>query len=224
MGHNYGNPTNRVRAAELLRKIRPEAAKKYAGLKSDGLSMEATSSVGEASLKWYTADKCVGIHVYQGDKGGWFADFAFADLPAGIPVVIGTPSLYPHGSRKEAIDQATAFLAMLMNKNPPNENPEDVEVVFSFDDMNVMLPSTLIATMKAIDAPHPPIEYVVQRLEDIRHQFAGGKPFTAEIMTSLSEEDRMVVVRVCAMALVFGMPRYPLNAEGEPPPKRSKFN
>lgn len=221
MGYKYGNPTNRMRASEMLRRLLPEA-KKLA--EKSSYSMETTSVVGEASLKWYRTEHCRGVHIYQGDKGGWFADLEFTNLPDGIPAVIGTPSVAPNRTREEAVKSAISMLAMMMDTPTPTVSPQDAKVVFALDDMNVILPSALIAKMRAIREEPPSHDYIIERFEEVRKQFTGGEPFNEERMNSLSKENQMTVVTLCAMALLIGMPRYPGNPEVEPPPSNDRMH
>jgi len=224
MEMNYGNPGNRIRAAEMLRKLLPRATKLRESHKDGEASMEAVSSIGQASLKWYRTENCTGVYIYQGEKGGWFADLSFKDLPAGVPVVIGTPNVAPNRTREDAIESAVHMLALLMNSPTPQVNPEEAEVVFEFDNLGLIIPSAAIAAINKLSVERPSNEYVEQRLDEIREQFAGGKPFNSEIMDSLSEEDRRVVYTVCVMALALGMPRYPKSEEVEAPPFKSDMH
>lgn len=224
MAYSYGNPTNRVRAAEMLRKLLPRVTESIEKSNGNSGEMKPTSEIGKQSLKWYRVECCIGVHIYQGDKGGWFSDLAFKDLPAGIPAVFGTPSIHPHRSREEAIDAAVAMLALISNRPAPEVAPEDAKVVFEFDELSIIVPSGVIAEINQIPVEWPSVEYVKQRLVQIRDQFAGGKPFNTEIMDSLSPEDQRVVFSVCAMALVIGMPRFPSKPESEPPPPKNKMS
>jgi hypothetical protein len=222
MGYKYGNASNKIRAAELLRRIRPKAAEIYEKTKDTAVPLKPETAIGMASLKWYTADKCVGVHVYQGDNGGWFADLAFKDLPPGIGDVLGTPTLFPNRDRQAAIATAIEFLAKVMANQQSPQSPDDT-VPFSFDKITVFIPTEMVAEMKkdieAVPGKRPSADAVALLLEDLRKQFAQGGPFTSEVMDRLSAQEQGKVFNRCSMALAIGMPRYPSYPEGMPPRK-----
>lgn len=225
MGYKYGNPTNRLKAAEMLKKLLPEAREMAEKNKSE-TSIEATSAVGAASLKWYDLEHCNGLHIYQGEKGGWFADLSFHGLPDGISRIIGTPVSMPCRTREDAVRIGISLLASIISnpKIPAEERQNDPEIAFSFDEINLFLPSSLISQMRDFGGEPPSDEYVFKRFEELREQFAGGKPFTKTIMDSLSSDDRMKVITICALAIFKGIPKYPMPEESPPPPPLHKMH
>jgi hypothetical protein len=218
MSYNYKNPTNRLKAAQLLKRLLP-LAQQQADTVLDG--MKPASSLGRATLGHYHLSKCVGVHVYQGDKGGWFADLEFKGLPLGVGNVIGTPSQLPLKDREEALQDAIALLASVL-KNPEPQGPaEAVDSVFAFDDIEMMVPGQMLRDMRARIGDPPTADEALIVLERARFDFAQGGPLTREVVQNLPEHALRSIRYACAVALLAGLPRYPQYEEGLPPPSRS---
>jgi len=205
---------NRRKAKALLARLMPEAerrAPEFTNLETK------SSSLGANTFKHIHIDRVTGVHVYQGERGGWYYDLSFKDLPPGVPNVLGQPVAFPLDTREEAIDGAVSMLAMLVNKRDQDPPPQDdAEAVFPFDDVVISLPSQMIRTLSEAPVPLPDHEYVRTRLDEVRKEFAGDGPLTGDILNKLTRDDLMRVYAVAAMAICRGIPRWPQSEEGVP--------
>lgn len=65
--YDHKNPTNRLRAAALLKQLLPLA---HEAARTTRTPLLPSSGVGENALRWFRTEDCLGVHVYQGDRGG----------------------------------------------------------------------------------------------------------------------------------------------------------
>jgi hypothetical protein len=221
MSYNYKNPSNRMKAAQLLKKLLPLAEQEA---REQRAPLQAATAIGHATLRHYHISKCAGVHVYKGEKGGWFADLEFRGLPLGAGNIIGTPSQLPAKDREEAIGQAISMIASCMNAPAPAEPADAVDSAFAFDEIEMAVPGELLRTIKAAFEELPTPQQAVALLEKVRSDFAAGGPLTGDVMRGLSKEDLRRVQFACAIALMAGLPRYPQYEEAPPPPPRSSMN
>lgn len=218
MSYNYKNPTNRIKAAQLLKRLLPLARQEAEKVK-DGI--KAASNLGRATLGHYHLSKCVGVHVYQGTKGGWFADLEFKGLPLGVGSVIGTPSQLPQKNREEAVRDAISLLASVMKNPEPQGSTEAVDSVFAFDDIEMTVPGEMLRDLKSRIGESPTADEALIVLERARFDFAQGGPLTRQIVEGLSEDALRTIRLACAIALLAGLPRYPQYDEEPLPPPRT---
>lgn len=217
MTYSYKNPTNRIKAAQLLKRLLP-LAKQQAEKVVDGI--KPASNLGRATLEHYHLSKCVGVHVYQGAKGGWFADLEFKGLPLGVGNVIGTPSQLPLKDREEALQDAISLLASVLKNPEPRGSIKAVDSIFAFDDIEMTVPGEMLRVLKARIGDPPTAEEALIVLEKARFDFAQGGPLTREVVQSLPEDALRSIRYACAVALLAGLPRYPQYDEEPPPPAR----
>jgi hypothetical protein len=217
MRYKPNNPENRMRARALLRKLLPEARKILEGKGSYEIKPE--SDVGENSIPHYKIDRCVGIHIYEGDKGGWFADLQFENLPAGIPTVFGTPMALPHRVREEALASAVKFLALVLANDRPAPSAAEADAIFPFDEVVVHLPSRFFGKLRDLMPYKPTHEEALARLNAFRDEVCGGQPLTHEAAEALPRPLRERLLSVCAMASLAGIVRFPEFEEAPPKPR-----
>lgn len=216
--YKHKAPDNRRKAKALLAKLLPEAIRRAPEM---DLVESQASPLGANTFKHIHIDRVAGVHVYQGDRGGWYFDLSFKDLPPGVPNVLGQPVAYPLETKEEAINGAISMLAMLVKtRDKILPRHDDAEAVFPFDDVVISLPSDLIRTLAAAPFPPPEYEYVRGRLDEIRRQFAEDGTMTGEVMDKLTEDQRMEVFTVVAMAICRGIARWPQSEEGVPKSKQ----
>lgn len=213
MPYDRNNRTNRRLAAKLLKELLPLAREEAKTIKDP---FRPTTGVGETALRWYRTENCLGVHVYQGDRGGWFADLQFDNLPLGVGDTIGTPVMYPAKDRQEALRQAVHFLASFMDPPQPKVSPDAVDVFFAFDEIELVVPAGLLRSFKDSGLEIPTGAEAFAELASIRAELAGGGPLTREIMASLPEISLHRLQIVCALALLAGIPRYPEFEEAPP--------
>ena len=216
MPYNYKNPSNRIRARRLLKASLPHARK----IVESGTLTETTaaSSLGANSLQYYSIEKCDGMHVYQGAKGGWFCDFAFVDLPPGIPDAIGTPVSFPEKSQADAVLRGVDMLAMIMANKPDPPSTEDAVAMFPIDDLVVHIPIRVLEEIKrAADGEKPEQDYVLTRLTEFRKTYTGDGPVTSELADAFPQEVLRELQVLCTMALLSGLVRDPPYLEAAPP-------
>lgn len=217
MKYKPNNPENRMRARALLRKLLPAAREQAA--KSSEYSIEPASDVGENSIPHYKIDRCIGVHIYTGDKGGWFADLQFEGLPAGIPPVLGTPVECPHQTREEALAKAAQMLTMVIANDRPAPPAAEAKAAFPFDDLVVHVPSPFIERLRK-DVPYEPTrEEALESLTAFRDEVCGSKNLTQELADGLSEAAKVRLLAVCTMAILAGIVRFPEFEEKPPPPR-----
>lgn len=204
-----------MRARALLRKLLPDARKL---LKEEGnYEITPESNVGENSIPHYKIDHCVGIHIYEGSKGGWFADLQFENLPPGIPPVFGTPVALPHRTRAEAMDTAVKILALVLANDRPTPSAEETEIVFPFDGVVVHLPAQSFGKLQDKMPVLPTREQALERLNAFRDEVCGGALLTHEAAQALPESLQARLLSVCAMAMLAGIVRFPEFTEAPPP-------
>jgi hypothetical protein len=197
----------------------PEAVKRAPEL--SGFTSQQ-SALGENTMKYLHVNRLTGVHVYQGERGGWYFDLSFKDLPAGVPNIIGQPVAFPLETREQAIDGAVSMIAVLINRKDEAPAPEEgAMALFPFDDVVLQLPSEMIEAIKNAPIPPPEPGYARTRLDEIRDEVWGGGPLTAEIMDRLDREQRARVLAVVAMAICEGIVRWPQFEEGVPKSKRN---
>lgn len=185
------------------------------------MEIQPNSGLGENVFKYLHVDRLTGVHIYQGDKGGWFFDLTFKDLPDGVPNIIGTPNMYPHETRKEAEEAAVAMLANLVaNAHKPPESSDDAVAVFPFDDVEFKIPAKLLAALREIPGGPPDVDSVLRRLEEVRETCAGGRHLTAEVMEELTKDQQEQIYIVAAMAVLRGIVRFPAYEEAPPVSRR----
>lgn len=209
---------NRRKARALLSKLMPEAERRAPEM---NMVEASSSSLGANTFKHIHIDRVTGVHVYQGERGGWYFDLTFKDLPPGVPNVLGQPVAYPLETREEAINGAVSMLAMLIStRDKTLPGHEDAEAVFPFDDVVITLPSVLIRALESAPVPVPDFGYVCDRLDETRRQFAGDGTMTEDVMGRLTDDQRMQVFTVVAMAICRGIARWPQFEEGVPKSKQ----
>jgi hypothetical protein len=210
---------NRRKAKTLLQKLLPQAIDTAKEVSQDDLE---ASVLGANTIKWLRLSHCTGVHVYQGAKGGWFADLTFTGLPAGVPEIIGTPVSLPKATREEAIQEGLELLAVVIaQERKQHETADEPIAVFDFDKIALQIPSALIQQLDGSGLEKPGPAHTMKRLDEIRTQMTGGEPFTAENFNRLSREDQLAVVAVAAVAITHGIVRWPLPKEAMPGPDPS---
>lgn len=213
--YNRKNPTNRLRAARLLKELLPQAREAAKSVKE---GLRPTSGVGENTLRWFRTEDCIGVHVYQGDQGGWFADLQFANLPLGVADTVGIPSQLPAKDRQDAIRQAVHLLAIFMHQPKPEGPADAVDAIFALDEVEMRVPADVLRGFRERSPDMPTVQEVVDELERLRMALTGGAPITMEVVRSLSEPALQRLQIACALAVLAGMPRYPEYQEAPPPP------
>jgi len=217
MPYNYNKFDNRRKAKFMLEKLLPQA-EEFAKQQQPGEKVgEPASLMGANAVKHLRISAVSGVHIYQGERGGWFADLTFDGLPPGVPSVIGTPSSEPNGTREEAIQEAIGILAtvIVVEANRPAADEEPV-AIFEFDNIALTIPSAMIRDLEANISQKPGVAYIAQRLDGLRDQLADGRPFTEETFRNLPEDDKRRVVAIAALAVAEGMIRWPENREAAP--------
>jgi len=218
MAYDYRSFDNRRRAKFLLDKLLPRAREKASEL----VEFSAESAVGMAMLPHLRLSRVEGVHVYQGEKGGWFADLVFKDVPPGVPKVIGTASNLPCSTRDEAIDQAVTMLAsVIRSESNPTLEESDTKVVFEFDDAVIEIPRDVLLAVRnagvSISA-----DDAMERLETFRRKFGGGRRITPDTINALPKQARLELMAAVLGALTNGLFRWPLRTEQPPPPPMNK--
>lgn len=206
MDYDPTDPENMRAARELLDRLLTETTDK-------GHRIVPSSAIMHNALSWYTIDRVDGVHVYQGGKGGWFADLTFMGIPAGVPGRIGTPVGAPLPSRAAAIEAAAALVQTVKaNRQSPDAGGGRV---FEIAGLTVVVPRELVEVI-AYHAP-PGDGFIEKRLEEVMQKYAPAGLFTEDGLQGLNEESRRELQVVCCMALSVGMVRWPIPHE-EPPP------
>ncbi len=220
MSFQSADPERKALARALLEKLLPAARELAAKTTESGFVPE--SDVGKAAFPHYRMANCVGVNIYRGEKGGWFADLVFEALPPGIPEAIGTPVKFPHSSPEEAVEQAVHMMAMLIaDEDRPRPEPETVKAAFPFDDIVVSVPSRILGeireAMRAMPAL-PERKDAMERIEAFRAEVLGGERLTMERADALSPRDKTRLMSVVSLALIAGIVRIPEWEEEPPPP------
>lgn len=213
------DPESLATARQVLDELLPHARRKAAE-PADPLVLRAGSAVGRSALPHYRIANCVGVAIYQGEKGGWFADLWFEDVPAGIPPIIGTPLAEPHSAPQEALAYAIDTLALLItHEDRPKPDPEAVMAAFPFDGVVIPIPSQMVADLREMagDRTPPTPEYVRERIEAFRAEVLDGEPLTAERANAFPQETAARLMSIAAMALLVGIVRVPESVEADPP-------
>jgi hypothetical protein len=147
MSYDYDAYT--VEAADLLRQVLPEALKAAEGAK--GVAM---SPLGNAFFDHATLERMRGVHVYRGERGGWFADLTFRDMPPGITSVIGTPVSMPCHSRGEALAQVIHMVAMVVATEKARDSGmrpgPSADPVFLMGGLEITIKAAALAEISAI--------------------------------------------------------------------------
>lgn len=215
--YNHNNPSNRIRARRLLDQMMPRALDQ-AGAKA-GFEPNEASELFKA-LQPHIRMECLdGVHVYRTRLGGWHADITLKGLPAGLPRVLGTPAAFPCSSREEAENSALAILALIVGlarendlKGPPGEA---AEAAFAFEGVVLRVPIAMLEALKE-KAGLPDEEYVLARLSEIRQELTDRPWLDLDVAESLGPEAMTRLHAVAAMALLAGIPRWPLPEDLPP--------
>lgn len=216
MEYQHGDARNQAWARHLLAKLLP-AAHEQAG---EAGRLQSSSAVGEAFLPWMTIDNIDGVHVYQGEKGGWFADLVLKNAPTGVASIFGTPVQHPCHSREEAESYAVTLLAVIAaNKEKVAEPPKEVEAAFSFGPFGVKIPSRLLDEISKVTAAaglDKDSRYVRRRLDELSRKHERHLA-EAEPLDGLPAAELREIIVVSAMALCHGIVRWPEVPEAAPP-------
>jgi Uncharacterized protein conserved in bacteria len=212
MPYDHSKFDNRRKAFFMLKKLLPEAERLAATFDLSGKSM---TPIMDALSPHLHITRVAGVHIYKGDKGGWFFDIVFKDLPPGLPTIIGQPSSMPCETREEAEKAATNMLAALVQqRDKPLPDQVEAEAVFQFDEVYIYIPTEIVASLERSGAPD--LGYVRQRLAEIRKAFAGDGVMTKEVVDRLNDDQMTRLYAVVAMAVAAGIIRWPEPDEAPP--------
>ena len=218
--YNHNNPTNKMRARRLLASIMEEARKEA---DKGGFETGHASHLFENMARYLDEDKLDGIHIYPAPLGGWHTDLSFKDMPTGTPPVVGTPKAHPCKSREEAVDTAVQMLAAIIgdirNKDDQDANGERT-AAFEIDSVTLYVPVDMLDEIRSAAGPTglPADDYVRSRLDETRKKFGGKRGIDADVMESLTHEQKMELHVVAAMALLAGFIRWPESMDMAPEP------
>ena len=210
---SYDYEAHAVEAAELLKRVLPEATKE-----SHGASGVPISPLGGAFFDHATVERLRGVHVYRGERGGWFGDLTFRDMPPGITSVIGTPVDMPCSSREEALGQATHLVAVLVATDRVRASgarpgpPRDP--VFLMGGTQITIKAAALAEIARLGDPDE--GYVSRRLDELMRRHAPDGRLEESSLDGLAPMEKAKFMAVVAMALLLGMGRWPEPDEAAP--------
>ena len=209
----YSYDAHADEAAALLKRVLAGVFEESQGAKGVPLS-----PLGGALFDHASVARMKGVHVYRGERGGWFADLTFRDMPPGITSVIGTPSDMPCHSREEAMAQVTSLVAVVVatekaRASSPRTGPP-ADPVFLLGGMQITIKAAALAEISSLGAPDE--RYVTRRLDELMRLHAHDGKLDASSLDRLAPMDRAKFMAVVVMALMVGMGRWPEIAEAAP--------
>lgn len=214
----YVHGQHALEAARLLDKLKKEARPPENG------RARAASALGEAAFRHMSIEKASGVHVYQGDRGGWFADITFDDMPAGVSPCLGTPTHHPLKTRDEAMAAARGLVELVMSLDlardaaPPASELPDGMAAFLFHGAVVPLPIAMLDALRDQMPFKPDEEYVLDRLDQLTRLLGDPDEVDADKVAAAPPEFVKALIPVAAMALLAGVLRFPQFDEAAPSP------
>lgn len=147
------SPQERKKAHDLLTRLLP-LARQQADVFERAKSSNVTLSPLMSGLRPYMrVDNVAGVRIVQNDDLTWSTEVAFAEVPEGMPDVVGTPAACPCRTREDAERSAILLLATLIHMErrpdvvegwniPPNRR------VFDLCGLLFELPEDMIADFR----------------------------------------------------------------------------
>lgn len=218
MAYDYGDKRNTKKASRLLRELLPEAREIA---KNPDAELRSTSGIGDVSTPYLRIGNVRGVHLYQGDHGGWYADIELRSVPPGIARILGTPTHQPDKSAEDARRTAIFLLGVAIRNEASVELSDTTKAAFAWDEVEIIVPTALVAKIQALGAgPHdlPGLGWMKNRLDELRRDINGGRPFTKASLDALPRETFLFVFNAAAMALAHGMVRWPETKPENAPP------
>ena len=230
MTYKHSSPSNRLKARRLLVSMLPKA--REAAKEDNWEQTREASHIFKGMIAHLKEENLDGVHIYPAPKGGWHADITLKNMPVGVPAVIGTPVAMPCNSRQEAVDHASSNLQMLLRLIDDRSVLGEIDtenVPFHFDQVGLLVPRGLLEQLhshfleatKTAQEKNDLEQYTFRRLAEVSKKYGGDEGLRSELFESLSMRDRMEVLTVAAMALMFNIPRWPSNEDGPPRGSRS---
>ena len=99
MSLSYASPEQIRQGEALLATLLPECR---AELARHSIGARPLSAVAQVQWRYFHERHLRAVCVYEGPKGGWYADLLLRDVPDGVPNAIGTPVQTPHATRDAA--------------------------------------------------------------------------------------------------------------------------
>lgn len=217
----------RARLAEALKGAREEAR---ASMQDHDTSLQTGTTLGHTLFSRLKEENLDALIVHRGVKG-WYADILLKDMPAGLPVVFGTPSKMPHSNRALAeadgkMMLVTAFRAILERETISRDtHVEDIrpfelygvtyripgELVDQLQPMVDSLPEDFVGTRESVTERL--LSLVSRHIDDENNLDPGA-------VNSLPEQDRMAMLANMATLLCMGVFRLP-DRTPEPIPEEN---
>ncbi|WP_437871000.1 hypothetical protein ACSD7O_17380 [Methylorubrum extorquens] len=203
MPYLHGSLPNRRRAAALLEALKGKLID-ASGAVEHSTAMQAAT----ASPHWLLMN-VVGVHVYEA-AGGWHADLAFEDLPAGVPRLIGTA--VPCPSRQAALESAVRQLSLCAEREKSFVANFDTRVRwFLFDEVEVPVdPDYLPGVAASLAEEGHTEEDACGRLAYLRHIISGDEPLTVDRIKAADQEAQERIGVVCEIAMALGRTQFSL--------------
>lgn len=206
----------RARLAEARQGARDEA---QASLRDPETSVQTGTTLGHTLFSRIKEENLDALIVHRGVKG-WYADVLLKDMPAGLPVVFGTPSKMPHPSRALAeadgkMMLVTAFRAILeREKIVRDKAPEDIRP-FELYGVTYRIPGEVVDNIQPMVDTMP--EEFVGTPESVTHRLLSRvAPFVNDEgemdlkgVDSLSDQEKMAMLANMATLLCMGIFRVP---------------
>jgi hypothetical protein len=205
-------PQGRRRLLALLPSARAEAAKTDEGRVEVGV-------LGSAQLAYLKEENFVSIEIYPAPLGGWHCDVLLANVPVGVPNVMGTPVQSPLATRDAAEAHSRTLLVTVL-KLMQLPKPEKAEPYFLL--YGVGLPLSQKAVEMCSQISHDAVELVIREAlaevcpEDAEHWDAHWEHWSAA--------GRLELLRAVHMAAASGVFTYPLRKDGRPAEQSNQGN
>lgn len=203
MAYLHGSRPNRRRAASLLEQLKGKLVDA-----SETVETPMTMQAATSSPHWRLSN-VAGVHVYEAD-GGWSADLAFENLPAGVPSVIG--NAVPCGSHRAALECAVRLLSLCAEREKSFLANFDTSMRwFVFDEVEVPVdPEYLSGVATRLAQDGFTAEQACERLAYLRHVISGDGPVTGERVDAASPRIRERLAVACEVAMALGRTQFSL--------------
>lgn len=217
--YKHGDPRNAKTAARCLKEVLPRA-RAIANTRPGG-RLNPVNEVSRSTFPYLRIDNLKGVHVYPTSLGGWSADVEIKDAPLGVPRIVGIPAAYPARTRKEALEQITQFIVILMEveKANPQTEPSTKDDVrwFELYDRSIPVPAQLVEAMAIGEAASFSDDAIHTLLEGmVDDEFGGAEHLSQDAYAQLPMSNKLMILKALAIALAKGIFRHPPRMEATP--------
>lgn len=208
----------------LLKELLPELRKSISLSNPDG-ALQSQSHMGQ-SLMGKIREENFDALVIRRSVGGWHADILLADMPVGMPNMMGTPESDPLPDREAALSAGKVMLRQLCrlamenavaSRDMPDKNTRPFDLHgYIFEIPGEMVEKIGESLAVFGQALFPDVETARSQLRANLLRLMGEDKFDPDIFDELPQEEKMRIGINMATLLLFRDFRYPARPQAEP--------